>query len=324
MKTLSIMIPTYNEEDNVMEVYSRCVQVMEKELSHLAFEIVFIDNCSEDKTRELIRALCEKDKRVKAIFNARNFGYSRSHYYGLTQMTGDAVMLVHADMQNPPELIPEFVKRWEAGSKVVIGIKTNSSEKKILWLARSIYYKLIKAMSEVEQIEHFTDFELLDKDFIKVLREIDDSVPYLRGIVSEYGFKMERVYYKQNKREHGKSWANFFGLYDFAMQGITSYSKALLRAATFVGAGISGVSFIVAIATFIKKLINWSSFAVGAAATSIGVFFLGGVQLLFIGIMGEYVLSVNSKVVKKPLVVEEERLNFADGSEHADRTEAAE
>nr|WP_325300801.1 glycosyltransferase family 2 protein [uncultured Dysosmobacter sp.] len=318
------MIPTYNEEDNVMEVYSRCVQVMEKELSHLAFEIVFIDNCSEDKTRELIRALCEKDKRVKAIFNARNFGYSRSHYYGLTQMTGDAVMLVHADMQNPPELIPEFVKRWEAGSKVVIGIKTNSSEKKILWLARSIYYKLIKAMSEVEQIEHFTDFELLDKDFIKVLREIDDSVPYLRGIVSEYGFKMERVYYKQNKREHGKSWANFFGLYDFAMQGITSYSKALLRAATFVGAGISGVSFIVAIATFIKKLINWSSFAVGAAATSIGVFFLGGVQLLFIGIMGEYVLSVNSKVVKKPLVVEEERLNFADGSEHADRTEAAE
>ena len=317
MKTLSIMIPTYNEEDNVMEVYTRCVEVMEKELPHLAFEVVFIDNCSEDKTRELIRGLCEKDKRVRAIFNARNFGYSRSHYYGLTQMTGDAVMLVHADMQNPPELIPEFVKKWEAGAKVVIGIKTNSAENKILWLARSIYYKLIKAMSEVEQIEHFTDFELLDRDFIKVLREIDDPVPYLRGIVSEFGFKMERIYYKQNKREKGKSWANFFGLYDFAMQGITSYSKTLLRAATFVGAGISGVSFIVAIVTFIKKLLNWSSFAVGSAATSIGVFFLGGVQLLFVGILGEYVLSINSKVVRKPLVVEEERINF-DDSGHVD------
>lgn len=310
MKTLSIMIPTYNEEDNVMEVYTRCVAVMEKKLPHLAFEIVFIDNCSEDNTRALIRELCEKDKRVKAIFNARNFGYSRSHYYGLTQMTGDAVMLVHADMQNPPELIPKFVEKWEAGAKVVVGIKTNSEENKILWLARSIYYKLIKAMSEVEQIEHFTDFELLDKDFIKVLREIDDPVPYLRGLVSEFGFKMERINYRQNKRERGRSWANFFGLYDFAMQGITSYSKTLLRAATFVGAGISGVSFIVAIGTFVKKLINWNSFAVGAAATSIGVFFLGGVQLLFIGIMGEYVLNINSKVVKRPLVVEEERIGF--------------
>ncbi len=315
MKTLSIMIPTYNEEDNIMDAYARCVAVMEKELPHLGFEIVFIDNCSEDRSRVLIRELCEKDKRVKAIFNARNFGYSRSHYYGLTQMTGDAVMLVHADMQNPPELIPEFVKKWEAEAKVVIGIKTNSSENKILWLARSIYYKLIKAMSDVEQIEHFTDFELLDKDFIAVLRRIDDPVPYLRGIVSEFGFKMERIYYKQNKREKGKSWASFFGLYDFAMQGITSYSKTLLRAATFVGAGISGVSFIVAIVTFIKKLLNWSSFTMGSAATSIGVFFLGGVQLLFIGILGEYVLNINSKIVKKPLVVEQERINFEEADQ---------
>lgn len=320
MKTLTILIPTYNEEDNVMEVYSRCVAVMEKELPHLAFEIVFIDNCSQDSTRALIRGLCEKDKRVKAIFNARNFGYFRSLYYGLTQMTGDGVMLVHADMQNPPELIPKFVEKWEAGAKVIIGIKTDSEENKIMWLTRTIYYKLIRAMSEVEQIEHFTEYELLDKDFVKVLREIDDPSPYLKGLVSEFGFKMERIYYRQHKRERGKSWANFFGLYDLAMLGITSYSKTLLRAATFVGAGISGVSFIVAISTFIKKLMNWNSFSAGAAATSIGVFFLGGVQLLFIGIMGEYVLCINSKVIKKPLVVEEERINFPDECDEDDRS----
>lgn len=237
MKTLSILIPTYNEEGNIMEAYSRCVAVMQNELPSLRFEIVFIDNCSTDKSRKIIRELCEKDDRVRAIFNARNFGYSRSHYYGLLQMTGDAVMLVHADMQNPPELIPEFVKKWETGAKVIIGIKKTSTENKILWLARSIYYKLIRAMSEVEQIEHFTDFELLDKDFIDVLRKIDDPVPYLRGLVSEFGYKMDRVYYDQVKREHGKSHSNFFNLYDFAMLGITSYSKTLLRAATFVGGG---------------------------------------------------------------------------------------
>lgn len=310
MKTLSILIPTYNEEENIIRVYNRVVAVMEKELSGLRFEIVFIDNCSQDKSRTLIRELCENDDRVKAIFNARNFGYSRSHFYGLTQMTGDAVMLVHADLQNPPELIPEFVKKWETGAKVIIGVKKTSRENKVVWFARSIYYKMMKAMSEVEQIEHFTDFELLDKDFIEVLRQIDDPVPYLRGIVSELGFKMEKLYYDQNKREHGKSYANFFKLYDFAMLGITSYSKTLLRAATFVGAGISAISFIVAIMTFINKIFHWDNFPAGMAATSIGVFFLSGVQIFFIGILGEYVLSINSRVIKHPLVIEEARINF--------------
>lgn len=310
MKTLSILIPTYNEEENIIRVYNRVVAVMEKELSGLRFEIVFIDNCSQDKSRTLIRELCEKDDRVKAIFNARNFGYSRSHFYGLTQMTGDAVMLVHADLQNPPELIPEFVKKWETGAKVIIGVKKTSRENKVVWFARSIYYKIMKAMSEVEQIEHFTDFELLDKDFIEVLRQIDDPVPYLRGIVSELGFKMEKIYYDQNKREHGKSYANFFKLYNFAMLGITSYSKTLLRAATFVGAGISAISFIVAIMAFINKIFHWDNFPAGMAATSIGVFFLSGVQIFFIGILGEYVLSINSRVIKHPLVIEEARINF--------------
>lgn len=310
MKTISILVPTYNEQDNVELVYDRVTEVMTKQLPNYAYELVFIDNGSEDRTRELIRGLCAKDKRVKAIFNARNFGYSRSHFYGLTQMTGDAVMLVHADLQNPPELIPEFVKKWEQGAKVVIGIKNKSKENGFVYFVRGIYYKMMKAMSEVEQIEHFTDFELLDQSFIEVLRKIDDPVPYLRGIVSELGFKMERVYYTQNKREHGKSYANFFKMYDFAMLGITAYSKTLLRMATFVGGGLAGISILVAIITFIRKLLDWNSFSLGAAATTIGVFFLGAVQLFFIGILGEYVLSINSRVIKRPLVIEESRINF--------------
>ena len=310
MKTISILVPTYNEEENILLVYNRVVSVMEQELSRYRFELVFVDNASTDHSRMLIQNLCEKDKRVKAIFNARNFGYSRSHFYGLTQMTGDAVMLLHADLQNPPELIPQFVEKWEHGAKVIIGIKNKSEESGFVYFVRGIYYKMMKHMSEVEQIEHFTDYELLDKSFIQVLKSIDDPAPYLRGIVSELGFGMEKIYYTQNKREHGKSYANFFKMYDFAMLGITSYSKTLMRMATFVGGGVGVVCCIVALATFVKKLLHWDSFFVGSAATSIGVFFLGAVQLFFIGILGEYILSINSRVIKRPLVIEERRINF--------------
>lgn len=317
MKTISILVPTYNEEENIPLVYRRVVAVMEDKLSQYAFELVFVDNASTDQSRVLIQELCVKDKRVKAIFNVKNFGYSRSHFYGLTQMTGDAVMLVHADLQNPPELIPQFVEKWEQGAKVIIGIKNKSRENSFVYFVRGIYYKLMKHMSEVEQIEHFTDFELLDKAFIQVLRDIDDPVPYLRGIVSELGFGMEKIYYTQDKREHGKSYANFFKLYDFAMLGITSYSKTLMRMATFVGAGLGGVCFFVALATLVKKLLDWNSFSAGAAAATIGVFFLGAVQIFFIGILGEYILSINSRVIRRPLVIEEKRINFEETDEAA-------
>lgn len=279
-------------------------------VSKYNYEIVFIDNGSTDKSRDMIRELCKEDRRVKAIFNAKNFGYSRSHFYGLTQMTGDAVVLVHADLQNPPELIPKFVEKWENGAKVVIGIKNKSRENGIVYFVRGIYYKLMKHMSEVEQIEHFTDFELLDQSFIQVLKTIDDPLPYLRGIVSEMGFGMEKIYYTQDKRTHGKSHANFFKLYDFAMLGITSYSKALMRMSTFVGIGLGGICTLVAFVTFIKKLLNWDSFSAGAAATVIGIFFLGAVQLFFLGILGEYILSINARVIRRPLVIEERRTNF--------------
>ena len=310
MKTISVLVPTYNEEENIYLVYDRVVSVMEKELSRYRFELVFVDNASTDKSRAMIQILCQKDKRVKAIFNVRNFGYSRSHFYGLTQMTGDAVVLLHADLQNPPELIPQFVEKWENGAKVVIGIKNKSRENGFVYFVRGIYYKMMKHMCEVEQIEHFTDFELLDQSFIEVLRQIDDPMPYLRGIVSELGFGMERIYYTQNKREHGKSYANFLKLYDFAMLGITSYSKALMRMSTFFGAGLGGICTLVALITFVKKLFNWNSFSAGAAATVIGIFFLGAVQLFFLGILGEYILSINARVIKRPLVIEEKRINF--------------
>ena len=230
-------------------------------------------------------------------------------------MTGDGVMLVHADLQNPPELIPQFVEKWEQGAKVIIGIKNKSRENGFVYFVRGIYYKIMKHMSEVEQIEHFTDFELLDKSFIQVLRDIDDPVPYLRGIVSELGFGMEKIYYTQDKREHGKSYANFFKLYDFAMLGITSYSKTLMRMATFVGAGLGGICFIVALVTLIKKLLDWNSFSAGSAAATIGIFFLGAVQIFFTGILGEYILSINSRVIKRPLVIEEKRINFEETAE---------
>lgn len=310
MKTISILIPTYNEEENITLAYQRVTSVMKGLVSKYNYEIVFIDNGSTDKSRDMIRELCKEDRRVKAIFNAKNFGYSRSHFYGLTQMTGDAVVLVHADLQNPPELIPKFVEKWENGAKVVIGIKNKSRENGIVYFVRGIYYKLMKHMSEVEQIEHFTDFELLDQSFIQVLKTIDDPLPYLRGIVSEMGFGMEKIYYTQDKRTHGKSHANFFKLYDFAMLGITSYSKALMRMSTFVGIGLGGICTLVAFVTFIKKLLNWDSFSAGAAATVIGIFFLGAVQLFFLGILGEYILSINARVIRRPLVIEERRINF--------------
>lgn len=310
MKTITIVIPTYNEEDNVIVAYEKVVEVMKKQLSNYNYEIMFIDNDSTDSTRVYIRKLCVEDKHVKAIFNARNFGQARSHFYGIKEAQGDCGILLHADLQNPPEVIVDFVREWEKGAKVVVGIKDNSKESRVLFFLRTCYYKVMGKISDVEQIPHFSDFELLDKDFIKVLKDLHDPLPYLRGIVSELGFKMARVHYTQNKRERGKTSANIRNLYDFGMNGITSYSKDIMRLATILGFFLSGISAIIAIVTFIIKLVNWNSFDTGVAAISVGVFLLGSVQLFFIGLLGEYVLNINTRVMDRPLVIEEERINF--------------
>ncbi|MDR2884073.1 MAG: glycosyltransferase family 2 protein [Deferribacteraceae bacterium] len=310
MKTITIVIPTYKEEKNIQYSYDEVTRLMTEKLPHYNYEIMYVDNCSPDSTQQLIEELCEKDSHVKAIFNARNFGQGRSHFYALTQAEGDCAVLLHADMQNPPSVIPEFVKEWENGAKVVIGIKEASKECPLLFFMRTVYYKVMKHTSDVEQIEHFSDFELLDKDFIKVLRELDEPVPYLRGIISELGFKMKRIKYVQNKREHGKTTASFKSLYDFGMVGITSYSKFIMRLATIFGTVLGACSMLVALITFVMKLIFWDKFPAGVAAMNIGVFFLGSVQLFFIGLLGEYILNINMRVMRRPLVIEDRRINF--------------
>ncbi|WFR56310.1 glycosyltransferase family 2 protein [Anaerocolumna sp. AGMB13025] len=310
MKTITIVIPTYKEEANIVPAYEEVTKVMTEELINYNYEIMFIDNDSPDNTRLLIEQLCKKDRHVKAIFNARNFGQMRSHFYGLRQAQGDCAILLHADLQNPPKVMVEFVKEWEKGAKVVIGIKDNSKESKFMFFARSCYYRIMAKISDVEQIRHFSDFELLDKDFLDVIRDLHDPMPYLRGIVSELGFKMARVHYSQNKRERGKTTANFKVLYDFGMLGITSYSKSIMRLATKLGFVLSGISVIIAIVTFIMKICNWNSFPTGVAAIGVGVFLLGSVQLFFIGFLGEYILNINTRIMDRPLVIEEKRINF--------------
>ncbi len=310
MKTISIMVPTYNEEENVNLMYEALKKLFQDELQKYQYEILFIDNKSKDHTRDLIREICKKDKNVKAIFNAQNFGQFNSPYYGLISTSGDCTISVAADFQDPVEMIPKFVKEWENGYKIVIGVKKKSQESKLVYFLRSLYYKLIKKFSEVEQIEHFTGFGLYDKDFIQVLRDLDDPEPYLRGIVAELGFERKEIPFVQPKRERGKSSNNWYRLYDGAMLGITSYTKIGLRMATIVGFIISFLSILVAFVYLILKLCMWNSFQAGMAPLLIGVFLLGGMQIFFIGFLGEYILKINQRVMHRPLVVVEERLNM--------------
>lgn len=309
-KTISIMVPTYNEEENVELMYQALKQMFKMELPNYNYEILFIDNKSKDKTRELIRNICNKDKNVKAILNAQNFGQFNSPYYGLINTTGDCTISVAADFQDPIDMIPKFVENWEKGYKIVIGIKSQSKESKVMYFLRSLYYKIIKKFSDVEQIEHFTGFGLYDKKFIEVLKELKDPNPYLRGIVSELGFERKEIPFIQPKRERGKSSNNWYRLYDAGMLGITSYTKIGLRMATILGFIIAAISIIVAFVYLILKICNWNSFQAGIAPLIIGVFFLGGTQIFFIGFLGEYILSINQRVMKRPLVIEEEKINF--------------
>ena len=310
MKKISILIPTYNEEKNINPLVTELKKELKQNLSNYKYEIIFIDNSSTDKTRDKIKEECNKDKNIKAIFNAKNFGQFNSPYYGLQQTTGDCTILLCADFQDPINLIPVFVKYWEEGYRIVCGIKNKSKENKIMYFIRSIYYKFIKKYSNVEQIEHFTGFGLYDKSFIEVLKNLNDSTPFLRGIVAELGFKRKDVKYTQEKRKYGKTHNNFYSLYDAAMLSFTSYTKIGLRIATFIGFIIAFLSFIVGIIYLILKLIYWDRFAAGMAPILIGVFFLGSLQIFFIGILGEYILSINRRVMHRPLVIEECRINF--------------
>ena len=309
-KLISVVVPTYNEQENVVPLTDTLVKIFAEELPEYNYEIIFIDNHSKDNTKTLIRQICSENPNVKAIFNARNFGQMRSPVYGFKQAYGDCVVRLNADFQDPPSLIPTFVREWEKGHKIVIGIKEKTEEGFFMAFVRRQYYKFLRKITDIGHIENFTGFGLFDKAFVDVVRNIHDPMPYFRGMVAEFGFEYKTILYQRPNRRAGKSKNHFYTLYDVAMIGITSYSKVMLRLASFLGFIIGGLSFLVALVYFIMKLVHWDWFRSGIAPLVIGVFFLGGVQLFFIGLLGEYVLAINSRVLDRPLVVEEERLNF--------------
>lgn len=309
-KVISILVPTYNEEENVEPLSEAIIEEMGKNLPQYDYELVFIDNDSNDRTREKIRGLCVGNPKIRAIFNAKNFGQFNSPYYGLLQTNGECTILMCADFQDPIYMIPKLVHEWEQGNKIVIGIKSKSKENKIMYFLRSCYYKLIKRMSSVEQIEHFTGFGLYDKEFIDVLRELDDPTPFLRGIVAELGFKRKDIEYQQERRRAGKTHNNWYSLYDAAMLSFTSYTKVGMRIATILGFILSGISILVALMYLIMKLVFWERFVAGMTPILLGIFIFGSIQLFFIGLLGEYIMNINSRVTRRPLVIEEERVNF--------------
>ncbi len=304
-KTISIMVPTYNEEENVVPLADAIAAELSSSLPDYDYEILFIDNCSTDRTRELLRMLCARDRRIKAIFNARNFGQFHSPYWGLCQTSGDCAVSLCADFQDPVELIPRLVREWERGHRVVCAVKANSRENRFVRFLRSCYYALIGRLSQVRLIEHFTGFGLYDRSFIEVLRHLEDPSPFLRGVVAELGFSMTEVAYEQPRRRAGRTHNSFFTLYDAAMQSFAGYTKAPLRAAGLLGA-ISLLAFAI-----------WGALLLISGITGLvwlfpTLFLLSGLQLVFLSLVGEYLFLLRSKVVKRPLVVEEERINFGE------------
>ena len=310
MKKISVSIACFNELDNVAPLSHAIIEEFEHHLPQYDYEILFIDNCSTDGTRERIEKLCADNIKIKAIFNAKNFGQFKSPFYGMCQTTGDCTIVMCADFQDPVELIPRFVAEWEKGYKIVAAIKTQSEENKIMRFLRTVYYKVIREMSSVEQIEHFTGTGLYDKSFIEVLRDLDDPIPFIRGIVAELGPLRKDIPYTQAKRRTGHTHNNWYTLYDAAMLSFTSYTKVGLRLATMGGFALSAITLVIALFYFIAKLVWWDSFPMGMAPIIIGVFLLGAIQLFFIGVLGEYILSINTRVMHRPLVVEERRINF--------------
>ncbi len=308
-KLVSIRIPCYNEEENVREISKAVVKQME-ELPQYDYEILFIDNCSTDNTRSILREICAENHKIKAIFNVRNFGQFNSPFYGLLQTSGDCAISLCCDFQNPVEMIPEFLRYWEEGYQIVCGVKTSSKENKLMYWMRSLYYKFINKFSDIEYIQHFTGFGLYDKSFLDVLRKLDDPTPFIRGLVAELGGKRIEVPYEQPKRRAGKTHNNLYTLYDAAMLSVTSYTKVGIRLAVFSGGIFSVCSLIIALVYLVLKLIYWDRFSAGLAPILIIVSMFCSILLVFMGLLGEYISAINQRTMHRPLVVEEERLNF--------------
>jgi glycosyltransferase involved in cell wall biosynthesis len=313
-KRISIVTACYNEEENVALLYQEVKKVFET-LTDYEYEHIFIDNASKDRTVAILKEIAQKDKNVKIIVNARNFGHIRSPFYGLIQARGDAVISIVADFQDPVSMIPAFIKKWEDGYKIVVGVKTESEENPVFFAVRKFYYKVLQDLSEISQIKNFTGFGLYDKRIIEILRTIDDPYPYMRGLISEIGYDIYQIEYTQPERKRGITKNNFYSLYDMAMLGITNHSKIPLRLAALTGFVLAIISLFFAFVYTIYKLIYWDNFQVGIAPLVIGLFFFSSVQLFFIGVIGEYVGSIQTQVMKRPLVIERERINFEEKAE---------
>ena len=317
MRLVSVVAGCYNEEENVRELYERVCRVFREELPEYAFELILIDNASVDGTVAVLKEIAREDKRVKIIVNNRNFGHIRSGYHALLQARGDAVVNMASDLEDPPELIPEFIRKWEEGYKIVLAQKRSSDEFGPFQLVRKLYYATINRLSDTSLVKDVTGFGVYDRQVIEDIRKIGDPYPYFRGLICDLGYSRYLIPFDKVMRKRGFTKNNFYTLYDLAMLGITNHSKVPLRLATFAGFLIGGASFLVALGYLVYKLLFWSNFSVGMAPVVFGIFFLGATQLFFIGILGEYIGSIHTQVLRRPPVIERERINF-DESAHAD------
>lgn len=307
-KEISIVTPCFNESDNIQELCARIQSVMSG--LNYQYEHIIIDNASTDNTVGKLRKIAKADKRVKVIVNTRNFGHVRSPIYAIFQAKGDAIIAMASDLQDPPERIPEFIRKWEGGFPVVVGVKEKSETSFLFHFLRTLYYRALRSLSEVDLIENFTGFGLYDRSVIDVIKKIDDPYPYFRGLVADLGFEIAKIIFLQPRRKRGISKNNFYTLYDLAMLGVTNYTKIPLRLATMLGFLSAVVSFLIGLIYLIYKLIFWYQFSLGSAPLVIGLFFLGSIQLLFLGIVGEYIGAIYTQVMHRPLVIEKERINF--------------
>ena len=309
MKHISVMTPCYNEEGNIRNIYNAVKEQFDK-MPQYTYEHIFIDNYSTDNSRKILRELAAEDSNVKVILNARNFGPNRSGSYGMLQGTGDALICIVCDLQDPPEMIPTFLQKWEEGYKVVLGQKPKSKENPLMFQVRKLYYKIMEKLSETEHLTNVTGYGLFDKEVLDMIKWMDDPDPYIRGLVTQLGYKWCLVEYTQQERTSGKSSYNFNRYFDFALTGLTHVSKKPLRIVTLVGLIMSAISFVIAFIYLVFKLVHWYEFDMGTAPILIGVFLLGSVQLACLGVIGEYIGAILTKVTKRPMVVEEERINF--------------
>lgn len=308
-KTISIITPCYNEEENVQELYDR-VRAAMQQVGRYRYEHIFIDNSSRDKTVPILKRIASRDHNVKVIVNARNFGHIRSPHHAFLQTQGDAVIGLVADLQDPPELIPEMIAKWEEGYAMVLCLKTTSQENAGMFWIRTLYYRLVSRLSSIETFDNFTGFGLYDRKVVDAVRSFPDVYPYFRGMIAEIGLPHYEIPFNQPRRKRGITKNNFYTLYDMAMLGITNLSKVPLRIVTFFGFVAGALSVLAGFAYLIYKLVFWNNFSVGIAPLVIGLFFLGSVQLVSMGILGEYIGAIHTQVLKRPHVIERERINF--------------